>query len=101
MLLRIALSASVPLRIADFQRRGGPDDADFERIRGFAQVLGEKGDVLQFGGKKKGEPAALFNQLADALAVMAFCPGGVKFGDEHWEAKRAGGMTIDHGLSLR
>jgi len=82
-LLEISLSVAVPLRIMELKARGGPIDSDFQRCHDFAMVLGEKGDVLQFGSKKKGEAAALFNQLAQCLAVMAFVPGGVRFGAEH------------------
>jgi len=86
-LLTISLSAAVPLRILEYQKAGGPTDDDRERARRFASVLGEKGDILQFRGKKKGETAEVFNRLADALAVLSFCPGGVKFRGEHWEGK--------------
>jgi hypothetical protein len=48
-----------------------------DRTRGFAAELVSRGDVLMFGGKK-GEAAELFNRLANALAVLAFAPGGIK-----------------------
>lgn len=82
--LSIALSVAVPLRIAEYQKGGGPGDADRDRVREFAIVLGEKGDVLQYGGKP-GEAADLFNRLADGLAVLSFQPGGVKAFGEHWQ----------------
>lgn len=85
-LLTISLSTAVPLRIMEYKQRGGPTEEDRERTRAFAEVLGEKGDILQFRGAKKGETAAVFNGLADAIAVLAFCPGGVKFRGERWEA---------------
>lgn len=76
--LAIALEAAVTLRIAELQARGGPTDADFDRAREAADVVASQGDVLQFGGKKRGEAARVFNQLAFAVAVMAFVPGGVE-----------------------
>lgn len=85
-LLTISLSAAVPLRIMEYKQRDGPTEDDYTRVRAFAWVLGEKGDILQFRGAKKGETAEVFNGLADALAVLSFCPGGVKFRGEHWEA---------------
>lgn len=86
-ILCVSLSAAVPLRILEYQSRGGPSDSDFERVRGYAEILGEKGDILQFRSKKKGETAEIFNKVADGLAVMAFCPGGVKFRELRFEAK--------------
>jgi hypothetical protein len=81
-----APAAAVPLRIAEYKARGGPAAADIGRAREFGRVLGEKGDALLFRGKR-GEPAELFNRLADAVAVMAFCPGGVKVFGELFEVK--------------
>lgn len=86
-LLSISLACSVPLRIAEYQSSGGPAPEDIERARRFGSILGSKGDVLLYRGKKPGETAELFNALSDALAVMAFCLGGVKAFGSHWEAK--------------
>ena len=49
-------------------------------------VIEAKGDVLMFGGGKKGEAAHLFNELARGLAVLSFVPGGVKFAGMKWES---------------
>ena len=85
--LRTTLLAAVPLHILGMREKGGPDDADFQRARDASDALGERGDVLLFGGsKRKGEVAELFNALAHAIAVLAFCPGGVTAFGEHWEA---------------
>lgn len=35
---------------------------------------------------KKGGVAAAFNVMAEALAILSFCPGGVTFSGSHWEA---------------
>ena len=83
-LLSIGLSAAVLLRIMEFERKGGPSDADWAEAAAFGDVLACRGDVLQFGSKKKGEAADLFNRTARALAVLAFCPGGVRTFGEHW-----------------
>lgn len=85
-LLPIALSAAVPLRIMELQERGGPTDTDMERAQQFSNDLGQHGDILLFRGGKRGETAALFNGLAFSIAVLAFCPGGVKVFGQHWEA---------------
>lgn len=51
-----------------------------ERVHGYAPIMAEHGDDLLY--RRKGETAARFNQLAEALAVFAFVlgPGVVKEG---------------------
>ena len=89
-LLAISLAAAVPLRIMVLQRQGGPTEMDWRNAVEFGSVLAEKGDILQFGyGKRQpreGEPsvADLFNQLARAVAVLAFVPGGVRLFGMHF-----------------
>ena len=84
--LSIALMAAVPLYIIEMKKKGGPDANDFQQATEFNKDLGERGDVLLFGSKKKGEAAGLFNRMAKALAVLSFCPGGVTLFGSHWEA---------------
>ena len=84
-LLRIALSAAVPLRIMALHARGGPSDFDVRMAREGSQLIGEKGDLLMFRGGKLGETAQVFTVLVESLAVLAFCPGGVTFLGEHWD----------------
>lgn len=88
-LLRVALSAAVPLRMAELRAAGSITDQDVERVRGYAQVMAEHGDDLLY--RRKGETAARFNQLADALAVMAYLPGGVTFLGLHFESSARSG----------
>ena len=84
-LLRIALSAAVPLRITAVQARGGPSDFDVRMARKGSQLIVEKGDLLLFGRGKCGEVSEVFTVLVESLAVLAFCPGGVTCLGEHWE----------------
>lgn len=77
MHLAIALSAAVPLWIE--QLRALPEETRLERGMRAAQIVAEKGDVIQFRSKRKGETAAAFNALAEGLACLAFTPGGVSF----------------------
>lgn len=84
-ILPLMMDAAVPLRIAELQRRGGPDAADFNAAREFGSVLASRGDVLMYGGKP-GEAAELANGMAQALAVMAFVPGGVSVFGRRWVA---------------
>lgn len=81
------LETSVPLRMYEMQRKGGPDDLDIERAQSFADDLAAHGDVLLYGGEKPGEAARLANDLAHAIAVLAFQPGGVTVFGWHFEAK--------------
>lgn len=78
------LECTVPLAIADIERRGGPDNADWEQARAFADTLGEQGDQLLYRDQAT---ARLASQLARALAVLAFVPGGVTVGPLRWECR--------------
>lgn len=81
----MALGAAVPLwieqlrrvRLVELQRRA-PE---------LAEVIAAKGDIIQFRSKKKGETAAAFNALAEAVAIGAFVPGGITVFGQHFEAR--------------
>lgn len=36
------------------------------------------------GTARKGELARVFNALAQGVAILAFCPGGITFAGHHW-----------------
>ena len=86
--LAIAMSAAVPLHIMRLQAKGGPTDEDMKQAQEVSDKLGERGDVLLFGGGKKGEVADLFNGTANAIACLSFVPGGITIFGEHFEAKK-------------
>jgi len=81
------MQMAVTLWIAQFKAKGGPSDQDRQRATEFASTLGEKGDILLFGGGKKGEVAELFNRTAEAISILSFLPGGVTVFGAHFEAK--------------
>lgn len=56
------------------------------RVKECSQFIAEHGDNILCRSKKKGESAKAFNYLAEGIACLAFCPGGVKMFGEHWEA---------------
>lgn len=85
--LAIALSAAVPLYIQILKDHGGPSPKDFKRAGKVGELLGEKGDVLLFGGKKKGETAHVFNKVAKAIAIASFVPGGITIFGRTFESK--------------
>ena len=106
LLLIETLRLSVPMKIQEYLEHGGVGWDDIQRVsvqleitetaegfktvksvgRGHATVLGEKSDVLMFGGGKRGEAANAFNVLTDSLAILAFAWGGVIFSGLHFEA---------------
>lgn len=88
--LRVALQAAVPLWMAQLEAM---DEVEAERhIWWWTQTAVAKiafqGDVVQYGGGKRGQVADVFNHLASALAALAFSPGGVLFAGLHWCARR-------------
>jgi hypothetical protein len=84
--LRDMLATAVPLWILRYRQRGGPTPADFKRVAGYSDELG-RADVLLFGGKHRpGEIAAFFNHMAEAMAVLSFCPRGIELFDLHFES---------------
>jgi len=81
-LLVNTLEVAVPLRIFDYKQDDGPSDEDFSRVRAkFESVMH---DALF--ESVKGKTSEAFNALADAIAVLSFCPGGIKLFGRHWEA---------------
>ncbi len=84
-MLRSVLGCAVPLWAMELKKLPW---SEIEKIaHESAQIVAEKGDVLQFRSKKKGETANAFNALAKGLAALSFCPGGVTFLGDHYENK--------------
>ena len=110
-LLQTTLSASVPLRISEV-REAGPyawREALYANREEWANIIASKGDRLIFRAKK-GESAKVFNAVTNALAHMAFFPGGVTAFDLHFEAhfklhkvvfKRDGSIIFEHHEQCR
>lgn len=82
-ILEAALAVAVPAWIWKIAADRWTHERRAERAKVCAQVIAEKGDVLQFGGKGCKDA---FNALAEGLACAAFSPGGVRFGGSRWEA---------------
>ena len=91
------LQLAVPLYIQQLKGNGGPADSDFTRLRGIGDGLAQRGDILLYGGRKRGEAAQLFNDLAFAIAVLSFVPGGVCVFGQRWESMRNYGEERDDG----
>jgi len=84
-LLATALEVAVPLRMMELIRDGGPVEADFARIARHAEDLIAHGDDLLFRNEKQHATATRFNQLADAIAVLSFAPGGITVCGAHFD----------------
>lgn len=81
------VAAFVPLHIAEYKLKGGPSEDDFARCPEYARMLGEHGDALLY--KIPGQTAQMMNMLLDAIAVLAFLPGGVTVFGVHYEESLA------------
>ena len=95
--LAIAMATAVPLWIMRFQGVGGPTNEQFKRVTSEASyLLAEYGDILLYpsskGHKKKKSTkpitAEIFNRTAEAIAAMAFLPGGIDIFGMHIEVKK-------------
>ena len=55
-------------------------------IIAYEQAIAAICEVEARGTARKGEIARGFNAIAQGLACLAFCPGGIVFAGHHWEA---------------
>ena len=82
-LLKASLEMAVPLQCWEIKR------LTFEERREIAeravQMITEKGDLILYRSKKKGETAKAWAALVKGLACLAFMPGGVKVFGIHFE----------------
>lgn len=93
-LLLAHLSLCVPLEVVGLQRHGGPDDWQIERARERLRLNQEEGisEAVMFSFESKGATQRATTRLVEALAVLAFQPGGVRFLGLHFDATRHGWM---------
>ena len=90
-LLPDTLACAIPLWQNDLKKLPW-SEVDIQ-LSGTAKLLGSRGDLLLFGGGKKGEVAALFNKVAKSIAIMSFWPGGITLFGQHWEDTHPGAPT--------
>jgi hypothetical protein len=83
-LLSWTLTIAVPMWIERI--RDLPTEQRIARARACAQVVAEHGDNVLYRSKRRGETAAAFNALAEALACLAYQPGGVQFAGQQFIA---------------
>jgi hypothetical protein len=85
------LAAFVPLEIIEWKQQGGPQEWHFEEVQRRWKALAENQDAhssIGYAGHEEGLTARTIAQLVECLGVMAFVPGGVKFGPLHFWANR-------------
>jgi hypothetical protein len=92
-LMRLFLSTSVPLWI-DRVRYWRPAYREQkaheigEEIAASQALVADENVEGRVGKGERGDVADGFNLLAQGLALLAFCPGGVVFAGHHWEVTR-------------
>ena len=91
-MLTSAMQAAIPIWIAKWKQQ--PWEMVWKRLgeqtKTLPDMLGSKGEILMFGGGKKGEATKLFNETAEAVALMSFLPGGIDIFGDHWETDHPG-----------
>jgi len=85
-LIQTFLGAAVPLWSMKIQ--AAPElyfaQSEIDRV---LHTICEKGDLFLYRSKKSGQTAAVANDVAQAIATLAFCPGGVHTFGMHFEYK--------------
>ena len=89
--LQTSLSAAVPLWILEKQKQSWAEIQ--QRIPYCLQMIVEHADDALFKSKVKGQTAAAFNAIAEAIAILSFVPGGVTTFGSHWETQFKGAFT--------
>lgn len=84
-LLVTTLQAAVPLWQMRLQDQDWP--YFLGRLAEAQEVLFKSSEALLGFGGKKGEAADAFNAVAEAIAILSFCPGGIDIFGQHWEGK--------------
>lgn len=84
-LLPIFVSSFVPLRIAELKANGGVKQEDINRVQSYAPDFGACGDALLY--RVPGVTKDMAGKLIDAIAVLAFCPGGITIFGQHFEGE--------------
>ena len=88
VLLRMTIEATVPFSIFDLQQCGGPTQTDWDWLADQVDVMALGGQAVLYRSGRKEQPSThqAMSTLLRALTIMAFAPGGITFGDQHFEA---------------
>ena len=74
--IQLHLEATVPLLIVELLEQGGPTEHDYASVRSYGRVIAEHSDALLF--REKAVSSQVMDKLVAGIAVLAFCPGGVR-----------------------
>lgn len=90
-LMRLFLCTSVPMWIhetrfwrAEYREQKAHELG--EELAASQALVADDNPEGRAGKGEQGDVAAGFNLLAQGLALLAYCPGGVVFAGQHWEA---------------
>lgn len=83
------VGAFVPLLIAEWRRSeaGQPTDTEIADIRQRYAAMIARGDGAELLYREPGKTGQSAGLLLEALAMLSFVPGGVRFCGHHFEAK--------------
>lgn len=81
------LTLAVPLAINDLLRSGGITDRHVEQAQRYMQTIREDGASESILYQMPGQTQTSISRLTECLAVMAFTPGGVRFGEMNFEVQ--------------
>lgn len=102
LLFRETLRVSVKIQINNFIRMGGPSESDIAKARNHQVFWAENpqriDSLIRNEPKKAGNSAEIFNQVAFSVAVLSFAPGGIDFGNFHFEAALCAGYESEMSL---
>jgi hypothetical protein len=89
--LQPLLTEAVRLRAATMSEAGGPGTQELQQVDALSQAIG---DAPLFMSKKDHKAAHQFNALAEVLAILSFCPGGVHAFGLHFEQAKDAGEVV-------
>ena len=92
-LLAVCLSCAVPLWIERVRRWDPTVRQTHAQEAGHVIAYGAGAAAVATGGKERSRKkrpnkgaSEVFNAMACGIAILAYCPGGVTFAGNHWEA---------------
>lgn len=81
--LPMTLQVAVPLWAHKLSQRSAEDIFDRDQLEALQTRLWEAGEAVIY--RVEGKTADGFNALAEIIARLAFCPGGVRAFGMHWQ----------------
>lgn len=82
--LQLGLQAAVPLWQVEVRKKSWGELKS--RLPILIEDLAFEGDSVFWRAKQAEKSAEIFNSLAEAIAILSLCPGGVDAFDLHFEA---------------